>query len=99
MPRYMIEHTHQPAPRECIRTLNEFRIAGSHYLTRAERGCEDNDHRAWVIIEAESADEARLSMPPTVRHEARVVRLHHYTPDEIVKAVEELRRGEYRGHL
>ena len=57
--------------------------AGSHYLPRAEWGCPAGDHRAWVIVEADSDDAARLMVPPVIRPTSKVVRLHQFTAEEI----------------
>ena len=83
MPRYLIEATHDASMSECLRILDAFVAAGSHYLPRAEWGCPSGDHRAWVIVEADSDDAARLMVPPVIRPTSKVVRLHQFTPEEI----------------
>jgi len=83
---------------ECLRILEAFVAAGSHYLTHAEWGCTDGDHRAWVMVEADSDDAARLMVPPVIRPNSRVVRLHKFTSDEIklLKALTPEERAQLR---
>lgn len=81
MARYIIEDTHEE--KDCVQLLDAFMHAGAHYLTNAEWGCEAGDHTAWILIEAESDDEARLMVPPVIRNRARLVRLNRFTPEQI----------------
>jgi hypothetical protein len=83
MTRYLIEAAHDPSVSECLRILDAFVAAGSHYLSRAEWGCVSGDHRAWLMVEADSDDSARLMVPPVIRPMSKVVRLHQFTPEEI----------------
>jgi|FLYL01.1.fsa_nt_gi hypothetical protein len=77
MRRYMIEVEHQPG--ECERYLAAIARAGAHYATNAEWGCEAGVHKAWLIIEVHSAEDARLAVPPILRDRARPVRLTRYS--------------------
>jgi hypothetical protein len=60
-----------------------FLKTGSHFLTHADWGCMDGDHKAWIIADVESRDEARSILPPAFRPEARIVRLNYFTMEEI----------------
>jgi len=60
-----------------------FLRTGSHYLTHADWGCQDGDHRSWIIVEAESHDDARTMVPPPYRATATIVRLNHFALQEI----------------
>lgn len=75
----MIEIPHEPTADACIKVVETFRETGAHFLTHADFGCADGVHVAWLIIEADDADEARLSAPPYYRDEANVIRLKHYS--------------------
>lgn len=81
MAKYIIEDTHETE--DCLRLLDAFLHAGAHYLTNAEWGCEDGDHTAWILVEAESDEEARNMVPPVIRNRARLVRLNRFTPEQI----------------
>lgn len=66
-----------------MRALDAFLQAGAHFLTNAEWGCMDGDHRAWIIIDADSEAEARMVIPPVIRHTAHLVKLNRFTPEQI----------------
>jgi hypothetical protein len=57
--------------------------SGSHWVTHADWGCRDGDHRAWIIIEAEDKDEARRIVPPAFRASAKVTGLNKFTVADI----------------
>ena len=52
-----------------------FLESGSHFLTHADFGCDDGVHKAWIVVEAESKDEARNILPPLYRRQATIVQL------------------------
>ena len=88
MPRFLIEVPHEPTAGECARAADTFLRTGSHFLTRADWGCMDDDHKAWLIVEVDSKEEARGIIPPAFRSQAKVVQLNAFT----LAQVEELRR-------
>lgn len=83
MPRYMIQTSHDPSPAACLRVLDAFAVAGAHYLMRADWGCMDGEHTAWIVVEADSDEAARLMVPPVLRKTAKVVKLNKFTPEQI----------------
>jgi hypothetical protein len=52
-------------------------------VTHADWGCNDGDHKAWIIIEAGNKNEARQVVPPAFRERARVTGLNKFTVEEI----------------
>ena len=66
-----------------MRILDAFVKAGSHYLTRAEWGCLDGDHRSWIFVEAEDAADALGMVPPVIRPDAKVVRLFAFSTEHL----------------
>jgi len=88
MARFLIEVTHDNQAAECARAAEIFLRTGSHFLTHADWGCMDGEHRAWIIVEVESKDEARGIVPPAFRSQARIVQLNTFTLEQ----VDELRR-------
>lgn len=78
MPRYMIEAAHDPDPAECLRLLDAFVKAGSHYMTRAEWGCLVDDHRSWITVDVEDDATAHLMVPPVLRSTATVTQLFEF---------------------
>ena len=81
MPRYIIQAEH--VPEECLRLLDSILHAGAHYLTNTEWGCMDGVHTAWIIVEAEGHDEARLMVPPAFRNQTLLVELNRFTPEQL----------------
>jgi hypothetical protein len=83
MARFLIEVPHDAERVACARVVDIFLKTGSHFLTHADWGCQDGDHKAWIIADVESRDEARSILPPSFRSQARIVRLNYFTMEEI----------------
>ncbi len=81
MNRYLIESPH-PAP-DCGHVMELLTAMGN--ITHYDWGCESGIHKGWIVLEAESEEEALLSVPAFVRHEARVVRLNKFSPEKFEK--------------
>ncbi len=88
MPRFLIEVPHEPETLACAQAVEVFLRTGSHFLTHADWGCMDGDHRSWMVVEVDDKDEALMIIPPAFRARARIVRLNAFTMEQI----EELRR-------
>jgi hypothetical protein len=52
-------------------------------LTHADWGCKDGNHSAWLVVEADTKDEARYQVPPVYRGSARITRLNKFSMAEI----------------
>ncbi|MCI0696088.1 hypothetical protein L0337_29320 [candidate division KSB1 bacterium] len=74
------EHGHSCPRREAPCGLESPR---SHFLSNADWGCQDGDHKAWIIAEVDSKEEARYILPPAFRAQARIVKLNKFTMEEI----------------
>ena len=83
MARFLIEVPHEAEHVACARVVEIFLKTGSHFLTHADWGCMDGDHKAWIIADVESREEARNIVPPSLRSQARVVQLNYFTMEEI----------------
>jgi hypothetical protein len=79
MPRFLIEVPHDGTTTACVRAVEAFLRTGSHFLTHADWGCKDGDHRAWVVLEVDSREEARNVIPPVFQAQAKVVQLNAFT--------------------
>ncbi|HEY7816955.1 MAG TPA: hypothetical protein VIG29_01950 [Vicinamibacteria bacterium] len=86
--RFLIEVPHEEAAIPCIRAIDVFLKTGSHFLTNADWGCKDGDHRAWMIVEVDSKEEARNIVPPAFRSQARVVGLNAWSPEDLKELIE-----------
>jgi hypothetical protein len=83
MTRFLIEVPHEADKSSCLRAAQILLASGSHYLTRAEFGCLDGEHRAWITVEVDSKEEARSILPPAYRPQAKIVKLGKFTLEEI----------------
>ncbi len=83
MTKFLIEVPHQSEQMACARAVKEFLSSGSHFVGNAEWGCRDGDHRAWLIVEVESREEARGIVPPVLRSAAKIIALNQFTLTEI----------------
>lgn len=83
MARFLIEVPHSANGLECARAIAMFLRAGSHYLTHADWGCKDGDHRSWIIADVTDRDEARLIVPAPFRSVATIVQLNRFDLQEI----------------
>ena len=87
MPKYLIEVPHSDKREDCEMAIRVFLTTGSHFLTNAEWGCLDGEHKAWFILETENREQARSILPPAFRPQARVIALNRFTlndEDEIM---------------
>ncbi len=83
MARFLIEAPHEPERVACARVVEIFLKTGSHFLTHADWGCKDGEHKAWIIAEVASKEEARSILPPSLRSLAKIVKLNYFTLQEI----------------
>jgi len=78
MDRYIVISTH--TAEDCKMAVKQFRQYNAGFLTHFEWGCLDNDHTAYVIIDAESHENAKMSVPPLFRQKTKVIKLTHFDP-------------------
>jgi len=83
MARFLIEVPHDGTMAACVQTVELFLRTGSHFLAHADWGCKDGVHKAWIVLEVESRDEARNVVPPIFRAQASVVQLNTFTMKDI----------------
>ncbi len=81
MARFLIEVPHEAVA--CAHAAQIFLNAGSHFLTHADWGCTDGEHKAWFVAEVENKDEARSILPPVLRPQAKITRLNYYSLDRM----------------
>jgi len=81
--RFLIEVPHEATPVACLRAIEAILKTGSHFLTRADWGCKDGEHKCWIIVDVESKDEARAIVPPAFRSQATIVQLNSFSLDEV----------------
>ena len=83
MSKFLIEVPHEPETVACAKVVHVFLTTGSHFLTHAEWGCMDGDHRALIVVEVEDKNQARGIVPPAFRSQARIVGLNQFSLEQI----------------
>jgi hypothetical protein len=81
--RFLIEVPHEATMVACARAVQSLMRSGSHFLTQADWGCRDGEHKAWIIGEMDTKEEARGLVPPEFRSQARVIQLNGFSLQEI----------------
>ncbi len=94
MARFLIEVPHESSTVACARVVDVFLKTGSHFLSTADWGCRDGVHKAWIIVEVDSKDEARGIVPPAFRTQALVVQLNSFTIEEIESILRDHERSQ-----
>lgn len=89
MARFLIEVPHGAKTKECALAVKVLLSSGSHYLTNAEYGCLDGEHKAWIIIEADSKEDAKYIIPSLLRSKAKIVQLNKFSLEEIDEVLEQ----------
>lgn len=83
--KFLIEVPHDGDKGACARAVDAFLRTGSHFLTHAHWGCRDGVHKAWIIVEVDTRDEARNIVPADLRPTAQVVQLNAFTMQDLDK--------------
>lgn len=83
MKKFLIEVPHGNNKRDCINAVRIFLETGSHFLAKAEWGCFDEVHKAWLIVEVDNKDQARQIVPPAFRSQARIMGLNTFTREDL----------------
>ena len=83
MPRFLIEVPHAEEVVACAKVVQVFLSTCSHFLSHADWGCLGGEHKAWIIVEVETKEEARCIIPPAFRAQARIVQLNYFTLEEM----------------
>ena len=83
MPRFLLEVPHEEERIACARAIQLLFNTGSHFVTHADFGCKDGDHRAWIVLEAENKEQARYAIPGAYRSKSKVIGLNKFSVEEI----------------
>lgn len=81
MDRYLIISAH--TAEDCSMAVKYFQQYHASFLTHFDWGCYDNDHHAYAIIEAESHENALMSVPPLFRDRAKAIKLVQFLPGKV----------------
>jgi len=83
MAKFLIEVPHDASERACIQAVKIFYATGSYFLANADWGCHDGDHKAWMLVDVDTKDQARMIIPSAFRPDAKIIELHKYTREEM----------------
>jgi hypothetical protein len=83
MPKFLIEVPHESEVVACAHAVKVLLESGSHFLTHAEFGCRDGVHKGWIIVDLDSKEEARRTLPPAYRESATIVGLSRFGIQEL----------------
>ena len=89
MAKFLIEVPHETNTVDCARVVDVFLKSGSHFLSRADWGCRDGEHKAWMIVDVDSKKEASRIVPPAFRDLAKIVQLNTFSVEEIEEILRE----------
>lgn len=81
MSAYLIEIPHAVNKIACMHAIQVFLESGSHFLANADWGCEDGEHKAWMVVNVDNKNQALQIVPPLFRHEAKIIKLVKYTKE------------------
>jgi hypothetical protein len=87
--KFLIEVPHDANTVACARVVDVFLKSGSHFLSRADWGCRDGVHKAWMLVDVDSKEDAERIVPPAMRPHATIVRLNCFSVEEIDKILRE----------
>ena len=89
MTRYLIEVPHDNNKDACRQAVQAFRETGSHFMTNADWGCGDDEHKAWFIADLDSKEQAMSILPPLFRENAKVIELQQFTPERSDQTIDQ----------
>jgi hypothetical protein len=89
MPKFLIEVPHEEELLACAQVVESFLNYGSHFATKADWGCSDGVHKAWITIETDSKEDARNILPPAYRAQATIIKLNKFSMAEIDEILRE----------
>ena len=82
MASFLIEVPHGDTKMACVKAMKIFIETGSHFLANADWGCSDDEHKAWMIVDVETKEQAMQIVPPLYRHNAKITRLFKLSKKE-----------------
>ena len=83
MSKYLIEIHHKSDKIECLRAVSILLSSGSHFLTNADFGCLEGEHKAWFFMDAGSKAEVLRVVPPAYRKDAKISQLNKFKLEDV----------------
>lgn len=88
MPRFFVEVPHGPSKEECDQAIQMFLQTGSHFVTNADWGCHDGEHKAWFLCDVEDKEAVLRILPPLFRPAAKIVAVQKFSVKDISEIME-----------
>jgi replicative superfamily II helicase len=85
MEKFLIEVAHEAEKSACLKAAQILLKSGSHFVTNADFGCLDGEHKAWIVVDSANKEEARAILPPEYRSSAKIIQLNKFDLKEIEK--------------
>ena len=82
MKKFLIEVVHDSDKKACEEAIQVFLNTGSHFMTHADWGCLDGEHKAWIMMETDRREDALSILPPAYRRKARIIELTRFKLEE-----------------
>jgi hypothetical protein len=83
MSQFLLEVPHEEDLVSCEKAVRILLSTGSHFLTHAQFGCHDGVHKAWVIVDVASKDQAKAIIPAEYRNQSHVIKLTKFSLDKL----------------
>jgi len=83
MAKYLVEVYHNPERVECLHTIQIFLSSGSHFLTNADWGCLDGEHKAWFIVDVDRKEDALRIVPSYYRRNTKIIKLSRFNLSDV----------------
>lgn len=88
MAKFLIEIEHEAEASACARVVHVFLKSGSHFLTHADWGCLDGVHKAWILVDVDSKEEAERILPAAFRADATIIKLNKFKMEDIEELID-----------
>jgi len=79
MAKFLIEVPHEADQLACAEAVKLLLTTGSHFPTNADWGCLDGEHKARLVPDIGSKEEALAFLPAAYRSRAKVVTHNKFT--------------------
>ena len=87
MEKFLIEVPHGGDKASCLQAVKVFLASGSHFVTHAEWGCRDGDHKAWLMVEVKDRHAAERILPSAYQQNAKITKINKFTRKDMEEAV------------
>ena len=87
MEKFLIEVPHGSDKVSCSQAVQVFLDSGSHFVTNAEWGCMDGDHKAWLIVEIENKEAAMRLLPSSFQADAKIIKINKFTRKDMDEVI------------